>query len=308
LSPHHALAHAELTATLSARQASISPKYFYDQQGSALFERITALPEYYPTRTEASILQQQGAAMKACIPAGAVVIELGAGNCEKARGLCALLQPSCFVAVDISGDFLLEAAAGLRHAFPALDVRVVVADLFDDITLPDDLPPAHRLAFYPGSSIGNFDPETALSLLQRIRKLLGDDGSLLIGVDLIKERAVLDAAYNDAAGVTAAFNLNALRHVNRLIGSDFHDQDWRHQAFFNDAQSRIEMHLEARSEVQVHWSGGQRRFQQGERIHTENSYKYAPHEFAELLGRAGFQAPVVWTDPKQWFAVFLARL
>jgi dimethylhistidine N-methyltransferase len=303
-----ASSHADLRAALCARQASISPKYFYDQQGSALFERITALPEYYPTRTEASILQQHGAAIKASIPAQAVVIELGAGSCEKARGLCALLQPRCFVAVDISGDFLLEAAAGLRRAMPELDVRVVVADLFDQIRLPDDLPPGHRLAFYPGSSIGNFDPDTALALLQRIRSLLGDDGALLIGVDLVKDTAVLDAAYNDAAGVTAAFNLNALNHVNRLIGSDFHDQDWRHQAFFNGDASRIEMHLEARQEVQVRWSGGQRHFHQGERIHTENSYKYTLQSFADLLVRAGFQAPAAWTDPKQWFAVFLARL
>jgi dimethylhistidine N-methyltransferase len=212
------------------------------------------------------------------------------------------------VAVDISGDYLLEAAAGLRRAFPDLDVRVVVADLFDDITLPGDLPGGHRLAFYPGSSIGNFDPETALSLLRRIRTLLGDDGSLLIGVDLLKDVAVLDSAYNDAAGVTAAFNLNALSHVNRLIGSDFNDSDWRHQAFFNGAQSRIEMHLEARTDVQVCWNGGQRHFQQGERIHTENSYKYALQQFAELLGRAGFRNPRAWTDPRQWFAVFLARL
>ena len=200
----YTMPHGEIIAGLRAAQASISPKYFYDQQGSALFERITALPEYYPTRTEGAIMQMHGQDIKASIAAAPTVIELGAGNCEKARVLCSLVQPRCFVAIDISGDFLHQAVNGLRDAFPALDIRAVVADIFDQVHLPPDLPSGQRLVFYPGSSIGNFDLEMALGLLQRIRGLLANQGALLIGVDLIKDAAILNAAYNDAAGVTAA--------------------------------------------------------------------------------------------------------
>lgn len=299
--------HADIMAGLSAAQASIEPKYFYDERGSALFERITALPEYYPTRTEQAIFNLHGPDIKACIAADATVIELGAGNCEKARALCDLIAPRCFVAVDISGDFLQEAVARMRGAFPALDIRAVVADIFDAAPFPPDLPPGRRLVFYPGSSIGNFDPAIALGLLRRIHGLLADQGVVLIGVDLIKDTQVLDAAYNDAAGVTAAFNLNALAHVNRLIGSDFNPADWRHLAFFNAARSRIEMHLQAQRDLQVSWIGGERRFRAGERIHTENSYKYSVPGFTALLERAGFARARAWTDPREWFAVFLAE-
>ena len=304
----YTMPHGEIIAGLRAAQASISPKYFYDQQGSALFERITALPEYYPTRTEGAIMQMHGQDIKACIAAAATVIELGAGNCEKARVLCSLVQPRCFVAIDISGDFLHQAVNGLRNAFPALDIRAVVADIFDQVPLPPDLPSGQRLVFYPGSSIGNFDPEMALGLLQRIRGLLANQGALLIGVDLIKDAAILNAAYNDAAGVTAAFNLNALTHINRLIGSDFNLDDWHHHAFFNAAHSRIEMHLQANRDLRVSWIGGERQFRQGERIHTENSYKYSVPGFAALLERSGFKRSQAWSDPRQWFAVFLAEI
>jgi L-histidine Nalpha-methyltransferase len=299
--------HADIIAGLSAAQASIEPKYFYDERGSALFERITALPEYYPTRTEHAILCMHGQDIKAGIATDATVIELGAGNCEKARVLCDLIKPRCFVAVDISGDFLHQAVARMREAFPALDIRAVVADIFDQAPLPSDLPPGRRLVFYPGSSIGNFDPEIALGLLRRIRVLLAEQGALLIGVDLIKDTQVLDAAYNDAAGVTAAFNLNALAHVNRLIGGNFNLHDWDHVAFFNATRSRIEMHLQAKRDLRVSWNGGGRRFREGERIHTENSYKYSVPGFTELLERAGFRHSRAWTDPQQWFAVFLAE-
>lgn len=299
---------AEIIAGLRAPQAEISPKYFYDVQGSALFERITRLPEYYPTRTEMAIMAEHAGDIAARIGAGTTLIELGAGNCEKARALCALIEPQCFVAVDIASDFVRDAANGLRYAFPALDVRVVGADLNDEIELPADLPPGQRLVFYPGSSIGNFDPGPALRLLQRTHGLLGGAGALLIGVDLAKEQAVLEAAYNDAAGVTAAFNLNVLRHVNRLIGGDFDARDWRHRAFFDRARSRIEMHLEAAVDVRVAWIGGKRLFRRGETIHTENSYKYALGDFSGLLAQAGFARQFCWTDPRQWFAVVLAHV
>ena len=303
----YVMPHADIIAGLRAAQASIEPKYFYDERGSALFERITALPEYYPTRTEHAIFKLHGQAIKAGIARDATVIELGAGNCEKARALCSLIAPRCFVAVDISGDFLQQAVARMREAFPALDIRAVVADIFDQAPLPPDLPAGRRLVFYPGSSIGNFDPGIALGLLRRIRGLLAEQGALLIGVDLIKDAHELDAAYNDAAGVTAAFNLNVLAHVNRLIGSDFSLDDWRHLAFFNAARSRIEMHLQAQRELRVSWIGGERRFRAGERIHTENSYKYSLPGFTDLLARAGFRRSRAWTDPQQRFAVFLAE-
>ncbi|KFB71569.1 MAG: Histidine-specific methyltransferase EgtD [Candidatus Accumulibacter phosphatis] len=298
---------AEIAAGLCAAQANVSPKYFYDAAGSALFERITRLPEYYLTRTEAKIIETHGEEMARQIGPGATVIELGAGNCEKARALCAMIRPRCFVAIDISADFLHQAVDGLRDAFPSLDVRPVVADLLGEIVLPGDVPSARRLVFYPGSSIGNFDPEVALALLGRMRGLLGNDGALLIGVDLVKDEAVLEAAYNDAAGVTAAFNLNVLQHLNRLLGADFDLTQWQHRAFFNRQKSRIEMHLEALHETRVAWPNGFRNFRRGEHIHTENSYKYRIDDFAGLLGRAGFSNSLRWTDPEQWFAIFLAR-
>ncbi len=298
---------AEIAAGLCAPQARIAPKFFYDAEGSALFERITELPEYYLTRTERAILEAHGAEIGRLVGPGATVIEPGAGNCRKARALCARIAPACFVAIDISADFLHAAVAGLRATLPALDVRVLVADLGAEFSLPPDLPAGPRLSFYPGSSIGNFDPAPALALLRRLHALSGPDGALLIGVDLVKDEAVLEAAYDDAAGVTAAFNLNALRHLNRLAGTDFEPAGWRHRARFNRAQSRIEMHLEAADDTLVSWPGGRRRFRRGERIHTENSYKYRADAFAGLLDRAGFRTSTWWTDPAQWFAVFLAR-
>lgn len=287
--------------------ACIAPKYFYDATGSALFEEITRLAEYYPTRTEHAIMAQHGADMAQALGKCTTVIELGAGNCEKARTLCALLSPRHFVAVDISSDFLQQAAAQLRQALPSVDVRAVAADISTPFALPADLPMHDRLVFYPGSSIGNFDPAQALALLTRARHMLGFDGGLLIGVDLLKSHALLEAAYDDGLGVTAAFNLNVLTHVNRLIDSDFDTKQWQHRAWFNAAASRIEMHLESRFATQVQWPGGRRHFAAGERIHTENSYKYSVTDFTALLQRAGFARTQVWCDEQAWFAVFLAR-
>ncbi|MCM2308989.1 MAG: L-histidine N(alpha)-methyltransferase [Sulfuritalea sp.] len=297
----------EICAGLLQLPARIAPKYFYDVRGSALFEEITRLPEYYPTRTEAAVMQAHGADILQKVGAGGTVIEFGAGSCEKARGLCRLLRPQRFVAVDISAEFLHESVARLRGEFPGLEVLPLVADLGRVVELPAGLPRERRLLFYPGSSIGNFDPPQALELLTRFRGLMAADGALLIGIDLVKDIAVLEAAYDDAAGVTAAFNLNVLDHVNRLIGSDFEPAGWRHVAFYNVAASRIEMHLEALAATRVSWPGGERRFAAGERIHTENSYKYRLAEFFALLARAGFSRSDAWTDPRDWFAAVLAR-
>ena len=305
--PAHGGPHADLVAGLLATPASVSPKYFYDARGSELFGDITQLPEYYPTRTEQQIMATHGSAMAQQIGPVGTVIEWGAGNCAKACQLCALLAPERFVALDISVDCLQAGAEQLQAQCPAVEVQALAADLTADLTLPPDLPLERRLVFYPGSSIGNFDPPQALVLLQRMRALLGTDGALLIGIDLVKPVEVLEAAYNDAAGVTAAFNRNLLRHAHRLIGSDFGERDWAHHAFFNAERSRIEMHLKALREVVVHWPGHTRHFAQGETIHTENSHKFRLDRFSEMLAQAGFSQVQTWTDARGWYAVVLAR-
>ncbi len=303
---HHA-AFPALVQGLLDQPARISPMYFYDTRGSTLFEEITRLPEYYPTRTERSVMQRAGGEIAAAIGTGRTLIELGAGSCEKARLLCRLIEPARFVGVDIATDFLELAVAGLRAEFPGMEAIAVAGDLHDTVTLPEDLPRNHRLVFYPGSSIGNFDPEEALALLQRVRGLIGDDGALLIGVDLVKDSEVLQQAYDDASGITAEFNRNILVHLNRLIETDFDPLQWGHVALYDPALARIEMHLQALSDQWVRWPGGGRHFRAGERIHTENSYKHTPAGFTALLARAGFHACQVWTDPLDWFAVVLAQ-
>lgn len=301
--PHH----TDITEGLRSTPARISPKYFYDQRGSQLFEAITQLPEYYPTRTEIALMQLHAHDIARAIGPGRTLIELGAGNCQKARSMCRLVQPACFVGVDISADFLQAAVQGLREEFPGLDARAMAGDMTQGIVLPDDIPRFGRLVFYPGSSIGNFDPPHALQLLAHMRELVDEDGGLLIGIDLPKDVAVLEAAYDDAAGVTAAFNRNVLTHVNRLIGSDFDVDHWQHRAFFNVEESRIEMHLESLHGAQVRWPGGERWFDAGERIHTENSYKYPLTAFTDMLASAGFARTQAWTDERGWFAVVHAR-
>jgi len=302
-------AHAEraaAAAALVAELASVAPKFFYDRLGSQLFEAITELDEYYPTRTEAAIFQAHGAAMGAAIGSAMTLVDLGAGNCAKASALFPLLEPSRYIAVDISVDFLRDALRRLQREHPQLELAGLGQDFSTALDLPAELMgPGAPLFFYPGSSIGNFTRGEALGLLGRIRAQ-ADGGGLLIGVDLVKAPAVLEAAYDDALGVTAAFNLNALRHLNRLIGSDFEPRQWRHVALFDSALSRIEMHLEARETVAVSWPGGGRRFGAGERIHTENSYKYTVEGFADMLVEAGFAASQHWTDERGWFAVFWA--
>ncbi len=299
---------AELLAGLSAEQAVVSPKYLYDRLGSKLFEAITELPEYYPTRTEREILAAHAAEIAQRVGPGCALIDLGAGNCAKARSLFGLLRPVQYVAVDLASEMLHDALGNLQHAFPEIEMRSLEIDFSAGLALSDAVRAEKRLFFYPGSSIGNFAPDAALRLLADIRRQCGDSGSLLIGVDLVKPAAILEAAYDDALGVTAAFNLNMLGHLNVLIGSDFDPVDWSHSARFNDEHSRIEMHLEARRDLAVSWDGGGRRFCRGERIHTENSYKYRLDDFRGLLAQAGFGASHLWTDDRNWFAVCLATI
>ena len=300
----------ELAEGLHAEVASIAPKYFYDTLGSKLFEAICALPEYYPTRTEAEIFLHHAEDIAATVGQGTTLIDLGAGNCAKAASLFPSLQPRQYVPVDISTEFLRQAVAGLRQKFPALPMQEVALDFSASLELPDSVVRDQRLFFYPGSSLGNFAPDQALQFLSRLRHSLlqGKNGGLLIGVDLLKAHALLNAAYDDALGVTAAFNRNVLLHVNRLLGSDFVLDDWQHRGFFNASQARVEMHLEARRAVTVRWDDeGIRHFRQGERIHTENSYKFTPDGLVALLRQAGFGKSKMWFDPHRWFMLCHAQ-
>ena len=295
----------ELAAGLLASPAHIAPKHFYDALGSRLFDAITELPEYYPTRTEASIMAVHGDAIAAFVGTGRTLVDLGAGNCEKAGRLFASLQPRRYVAVDISVAFLRNALQCLQREHTGMDMVGVGLDFSRSLSLPPEAGDSPRTLFYPGSSIGNYKPDEALGFLQRARAG-SPGGNLLIGVDLVKEKALLDAAYDDALGVTAAFNLNVLANANRLLGSDFDLRQWRHVAYFSVADSRIEMHLEARQPLTVRWPGQERHFTAGERIHTENSYKYRAEDFDALLRAAGFRHTQCWTDAQQAFAVFCA--
>ena len=299
---------AEISAGLLAPQASVSPKYFYDSLGSKLFEAITELPEYYPTRTEAAIFARHAADMATHTGPGMTLLDLGAGNCAKAASLFPLLQPAHYVPIDISRDFLNGAVERLRNRFPQIEMTPLALDLSGPFALPPEVGAERRQFFYPGSSIGNFTPHEAIRFLRHVRENTGSDGGLLIGVDLVKDHAVLNAAYDDPIGVTGAFNLNMLRHLNHLAGANFDVTLWRHVAFFNAEESRIEMHLEALAAHTVRWSGGEREFSRGERIHTENSYKYTIEGFKALLSEAGFRVDGVWTDAAQWFAVMHARV
>jgi dimethylhistidine N-methyltransferase len=298
---------AELHTGLAAREAWISPKFLYDALGSKLFEAICELPEYYPTRTEAAIFERFGSEIARTAGPGTTLVDLGAGNCAKAAALFPLLQPRQYVAVDISTEFVADAVERLQQRFPQIEMDAVGLDFSSELELPAGVRAEKRLFFYPGSSIGNFTPEEAHAFLQRVRAQCGDDGALLIGIDLAKDAAILNAAYDDALGVTAAFNLNVLRHVNRLLGADFDIRGWRHLGFYNEEQGRVEMHLAARGEQRVRWQGGARSFAAGESIHTENSYKYRQADCVRLLEQSGFEATRMWTDSRRWFTVIHAQ-
>ena len=315
-----AQAIAELGEELLRPRAEISPKYFYDDQGSRLFDAITALDEYYPTRTEAAIFESAAAEIGRVIPARTILIDLGAGNCAKAESLFSVLSPAAYVAIDISSEFLFEALQGLGQRHPELPRHALAMDFSARFELSDEsiewlanggLDDRPRVVFYPGSSIGNFAPNEALGLLEQVRAVCAasrSGGGILIGVDRVKSRAVLESSYDDALGVTAAFNRNLLRHLNRILGTDFVLAHWKHVAFYCTHKSRVEMHLESLCEQTVRWPGAERVFRSGERIHTENSYKWQPQDFEALLTRAGFTPTKHWTDADQWFSVFWATV
>jgi dimethylhistidine N-methyltransferase len=301
-----AATRAELVAGLAAPRAALSPRFLYDALGSRLFAAITELPEYYPTRTEAAIFREHLDAIAADIGPAGMLVDLGAGNCEKAARLFDALAVKRYVAVDISASYLKESLDRLQYEHPHMDMLGVGMDFSQNLALPAEIGPGPRTLFYPGSSIGNFTPDEALVFLRQVHAACAG-GALLIGVDLVKPKSVLEPAYDDALGVTAAFNRNLLLHLNHLIGSDFDIAGWRHVAFFNEQASRIEMHLEAICDVAVQWPGGGRRFDTGSRIHTENSYKWRADDFVSLLRAAGFSKPRAWCDAQDWFAVFAAQ-
>lgn len=300
---------AALVAGLLASPASISPKFFYDEAGCKLFTRICELDEYYPTRTEAAIFAEHGREIASLIPAAAQWIDLGCGDCGKSRQWIEMVAPARVIGVDIAEPWLRMALTALADEYHEVECLGVATDFTCGLGIQDILN-EHAGApvfFYPGSSIGNFTPAEALDLLRQIRRHCGDSGKLLIGVDLVKDAAVLNAAYNDSQGVTAEFNLNALHVVNRLLGSNFESNAFSHRAFFNTQESRIEMRLESRRDQRVKIAAEERRFLQGEAILTEYSYKYRPDAFADMLRQAGFGAHRYWADERRWFGVFLAE-
>jgi L-histidine Nalpha-methyltransferase len=290
---------------LLAASAYLPPKLFYDVLGSRLFDAITALTEYYPTRIEGQIMQSAISKIAATVGTKRILVDLGAGNCEKAAKLFFDLQPEQYIAIDISVDHLRQSLSLLQLQHPGIAMRGIGQDFSDQLVLPPEIPATPRVFFYPGSSIGNFTPTQAQQFLQQIQgQLCG--GALIMGVDLVKPTEVLTLAYNDPLQVTAAFNLNILRHVNRLLGANFNVQDFEHHALFNPDQSRIEMHLRAKKALSVSWSDHVRHFKAGECIHTENSYKYTLSSLEELVNAAGFGQVEIYTDPDQYFAVVCA--
>ncbi len=298
--------HAALVDGLFASPAVISPKYFYDDIGCTLFEAICSLPEYYPTRTERAILTTHRDAIVQAVGTGGQFVDLGAGDCAKAALLLPALHARRYVAVDIAAAAIEPALSRLTPVFPQVELMGVVTDFSRRFDLGGAIDSGPVTFFYPGSSIGNFAPEEARNLLRRVRDLCGPESGLLIGVDTKKEKARLDAAYNDALGVTAAFNLNVLHHVNTLADCDFTPAGFAHVAFYEPIKGRVEMHLESRYLQRVRIGKRERVFVQGERIHTENSYKFSPGEFANLLRSAGFTELRVWQDDAGDFAVFYA--
>jgi len=291
----------EFIAGLRARPRAIAPKWFYDTEGSRLFEQICDLPEYYPTRTELALLDHHAPEIAARFGPGAEIVEFGAGASVKVRMLLdAMRAPRRFVPVDISGAHLHDAAALLRRDYPRLDVAPLVADFTADLVLPPAT--GHRVGFFPGSSIGNFEPEAAGHLLRRFRGWL-PGGALLVGVDLVKDPGVLHAAYSDARGITAAFNLNLLARANRELDADFDLAQWAHSAFYQPQLRRIEMHLVSRRQQAVQVAGQQFVFDEGDSVHTENSYKYTVDGFQALARRAGWAPAAVWTDAARRFSL-----
>lgn len=296
----------DVLAGLGAAAKTLSPKYFYDERGSRLFEDITDLPEYYLTRTEIGILRANRAALARTVGDGGCLIEYGSGASVKVRLLLDACSPAAYVPVDISGAHLTEAARAI-HADYGIAVYPTLADYSAPFELPEPVADLRRVAFFPGSSIGNFDPAAALAFLEGVAEVVGAGGWLAIGVDTKKDPGVLHRAYNDASGVTAAFNRNVLAHINATVGADFDPAAFEHEAVYNEPAGRIEMYLVASREHEVTVAGERIGFARGERLHTENSYKYDEDEFVAMAARAGFECVHTWLDERRYFMVAALR-
>jgi L-histidine N-alpha-methyltransferase len=290
---------------LGGARKAIPCKFFYDARGSWLFEEICRLPEYYPTRTEISILEENSGDIAAQMGPHCRVIEFGSGASQKVRILLrALDRPAAYVPVDISREHLRDAATTLAEDFPSVPVIAVCADYTRPFLLPP-LPGASgkRVGFFPGSTIGNFEPNAAVAFLANYARILGPGGEMLIGVDLKKDPEILDAAYNDRAGVTAAFNLNLLERINRELDGDLDIDRFEHVAFYSEAEGRVEIYIRSLADQEAQIAGKRVRFANGELIHTEYSYKYSVAEFRDLAARAGFRPVDTWTDSAELFSV-----
>lgn len=295
----------EVLEGLSSSPKTLSPKYFYDERGSQLFDEITRLPEYYPTRTETALFETHGAEIAQHFSGAVTLIEYGSGSSRKIRALLESMRPAAYVPLDISGEHLEASAKTLQADYDWLDIYAVCADYSQAIELPAEIPRNQPMAFFPGSSIGNFTPADAQAFLSRVRSLVGDEGKLLIGIDRKKDKAVLEAAYNDAAGVTADFNLNVLTHLNRELDGNFNLNGFAHRAIYNEEVGSIQMFLESLAAQEVTLAGEHIRFAAGEQIHTENSFKYDPAQFVELAAGAGWLEELHLTDEQNYFSVFL---
>ncbi|MBN8956851.1 MAG: L-histidine N(alpha)-methyltransferase [Rhizobiales bacterium] len=303
-----AFAH-DVREGLSLQRKHIPPKYFYDDEGCKLFEQITEQPEYYPTRCEMQALQTHATEIAALFPQDASLVEFGTCTTTKARILLnAAPQLSAYVPIDIAADQLRSEALAVREDFPNLEVVPVVADFAQDFELPEAVRSKPCVGFFPGSTIGNFERHDATAFLQRAAKLLGRNSLLIIGVDLVKDSKILNAAYNDAAGVTEAFNLNLLKRIDRELGADFNPTCFEHHAFFNREKGRVEMHLAAVKRHKVHVLGETIDFRAGETIHTENSYKYSIEGFSALARGAGWTPVKYWTDSTGYFSIHALRM
>jgi dimethylhistidine N-methyltransferase len=294
----------DVIAGLTARPKRLPPKYFYDEAGARLFEEITALPEYYPTRCELAILREWAGDIARFFPEGSALIEFGSGSSRKVRiVLEAAPAIAAYVPVDISSEMLIQEAEELRRDHPRLAVLPVEADFTQPFVLPAAVAGLAHTGFFPGSTIGNFEPHEACSFLRHAGRMLGNSATLIIGVDLIKDAGILNAAYNDAAGITARFNLNLLTRINRELNGSFDLATFSHHAFYNSERHRIEMHLASKKRQKVRVAGRVIEFRSGETIHTENSYKYSLESFSALARGSGWNPVAVWTDAGGNFSI-----
>ena len=294
----------EVIAGLMEKPKRIPPKYFYDEVGAQLFEAITATPEYYLTRCEMAILREHASEIARFIPAGGALVEFGSGSSKKARILLdAAAAIAAYVPVDISAEMLASEAQELRRDHPQVAVLPVEADFTLPFTLPPQVEGLAHAGFFPGSTIGNFEPHEACAFLRHAGRMLGDRSTLIIGVDLVKDASILNAAYNDAAGVTARFNFNLLTRINRELGATFDPASFSHHAFFNSERQRIEMHLARKKRQKVSVAGRSIEFRSGETIHTENSYKYTLASFSALARGSGWTPLAAWTDAGGNFSI-----